>query len=130
MQSPVGPDVRPHAWQQHEVVEALRHFGVEVGGEQAGGREDGGWGPALGLGQEQDFLPVGEGRHDFERFWDLPRSVTTQKLPNTATSASGASSAAITIPSNVGLVARFESFTCDFFGGSGYLKMIIMVGPI
>ena len=93
MQSPVRPNVRPHARQQHQVVKALGHLGVEVGGEEAGGRENGGGGPALGLGEEQDFFPVGEGGHDFECLRDLPRSVATQKLPHTATSARGASSA-------------------------------------
>ena len=102
MQSPVRPNVRPHARQQHQVVKALGHLGVEVGGEEARGGEDGGGGPALGLGEEQDLLPVGEGGHDFEGLRDLTRPVTTQKLPNTARSARGARSAAVTIRSNCG----------------------------
>mmetsp|Transcript_16898 Transcript_16898/g.32703 ORF Transcript_16898/g.32703 Transcript_16898/m.32703 type:complete len:392 (+) Transcript_16898:419-1594(+) len=75
-------DVGAASGQQHQVVEALGHLGVEVGGKQASRRVHGVRGPPLRVGDEQHLLPVAEGGDDLERLGHFSRVVSSQQPPH------------------------------------------------
>lgn len=71
----IGINIGADGVEQDEVVESLCHFGVEIGGEDAGGGVHGLGGPQVGTGEVEDFFPVVEGGDDFEGFGEFAGGV-------------------------------------------------------
>ena len=82
VETAVRGDVIAHLGQQHKVVKALRLGGVEIGGKHACGSVGRVGRPGLGVGDEQDLLPVRQRGYNLQHLGQLARLVPSQVAPH------------------------------------------------
>mmetsp|Transcript_39028 Transcript_39028/g.81678 ORF Transcript_39028/g.81678 Transcript_39028/m.81678 type:complete len:294 (-) Transcript_39028:798-1679(-) len=78
----VGVDVGADGVEEDEVVESLGHFGIEVGGEDAGGGVHGLGRPLVRAGEVEYFFPVVEGGYYLEGFGEFAGGVVCEEFAN------------------------------------------------